>query len=64
MVNIKKEVDEVWLAIDQAIFTLRRDGHNPSESQLDCQGCYTLHLLKNAADVYLKSRRIVDVKDE
>lgn len=58
MVDIQKEVDEVWLALDQAATAFKRNGHTPSVSQLDCYDCYALQLIERAKLIYIRSRQV------
>lgn len=46
------ETDEVWLALEQALGSLRRDGHKPNEDRLACWNCYLMFLVENAMEVY------------
>lgn len=48
------EVDEVWLALNEAKGYLHTQGHKPNEFTQDCSGCRIAHLVQNGIDVYLK----------
>ena len=51
------EVDEVWLALDQATGAMEREGHKPNPNVASCGICYALHLIENAKRVY-KTREV------
>lgn len=50
-----KEVDEVWLALEQAASWFISNGHHPTEyeiQKLDCSGCYCLGLVTRGMEAY------------
>ena len=50
--DIKREIDEVWLGLEQSEVNLRRDGHKPGLVIDTCMSCYTLSLVIRAKVVY------------
>jgi hypothetical protein len=56
--DIKREVDEVWLALEQTDGALRRDGHKPGYDMVSCELCYCLSLISRAKQLYLANRRV------
>lgn len=56
----RKDVDEVWLALQEAKSAFIRDGHAPSISIDACQSCHALFLVQRAIQLYPRTRIVVE----
>lgn len=57
LVNLSRDVDEVWLALTQSEAAFRRNGHTPIQAVDACVDCHALHLIEQAKKVYLNRHK-------
>lgn len=60
----RKEVDEVWIALEEARGSLERASHHPVSDRLNCYDCFVLSLIVRAMELYPRTRQVVLDKTE